>query len=33
MKAWIEILSLLAVTLVFIIGAIAVRKDASRGGV
>ena len=33
MKAWIEILSLLAVTLVFIIGAVAVRKDASRGGV
>lgn len=30
-KAWIEILSLIAVTLVLTIGALAVRKDASRG--
>jgi len=31
-KAWIEILSLLAVVLVVTLGALAVRKDASHGG-
>lgn len=32
LKAWIEILSLLAVVLVVTVGALAVRKDASHGG-
>jgi hypothetical protein len=31
-KAWIEILSLIAVALVVTVGALALRKDASHGG-